>query len=221
MKQSRPPKRPSTAALLAVLLAIGVTPMAAAQVYRIVGPDGKVTYTDKPPEVRAKPAPAGASTAAASGARLPYALQQPVARYPVTLYTGDGCAPCDRARSYLRGRGVPFTEKTVNTDEDIKALQQGKEGAVSLPVGTVGTQRLTGFSEGSWKPFLDAAGYPATSALPRNYSYAPATPLAPPKEQKSADAAEPAADGEPKSADPATVPVEQPATEENPTGLRF
>jgi arsenate reductase-like glutaredoxin family protein len=42
-------------------------------------------------------------------------------RYPVVLYTGKNCAPCGLAAAYLAGRGIPFTEKTVVSNEDIDA----------------------------------------------------------------------------------------------------
>ncbi|MCJ7798281.1 MAG: DUF4124 domain-containing protein, partial [Polaromonas sp.] len=66
-------------------------------VYRIVGPDGKVSFSDKSPpsasearvtSVNASPAATGTS------AGLPYGLRQVAAKYPVTLYTGDKCGPC-------------------------------------------------------------------------------------------------------------------------------
>ena len=78
-------------------------------VYRIVGPDGKVSFSDKPPvEPAAKAAPGKAalgklesSSSPATGS-LPFELRQVVSKYPVTLYTGDNCGPCQSARSMLK-----------------------------------------------------------------------------------------------------------------------
>ena len=84
-------------------------------VYRIVGSDGKVTFSDKPPvEARAKVSTgAGASGSSNAASPLPFELRQVAQKYPVTLYLGDNCGPCQSAKTLLLSRGVPFSEKTV------------------------------------------------------------------------------------------------------------
>ena len=153
-------------------------------VYRIVGPDGKVSFSDKPPvEPAAKAAPGKAalgkldSNSGGSGnGSLPFELRQVVNKYPVTLYTGDNCGPCQSARSMLITRGVPFTEKTVNTNEDAQALQR-LSGDNTLPFGTIGGQQLKGYSDAEWTQYLTAAGYPTTTTLPSSYRQGAATPM--------------------------------------------
>ena len=146
-----------------------------------VDPDGKVTSSDRAPSEKATPALAGSAGAApvaatAAGGDLPYALRQTVSRFPVTLYTSADCAPCDSARSLLKSRGVPFTERTVNTNQDIDVLKS-LSGNASLPFGTIGGQHLNGFLDTEWTQYLDAAGYPKKSQLPSNYRQPAATPL--------------------------------------------
>ena len=190
----------------------------AQQIYRIVGPDGKVTFSDRAPREDAAPALSGSSGGApASGAALPYALQQVATRFPVTLYTGDDCAPCDSARRLLSGRGVPFTERTIKSNEDIDALKS-LSGNASLPFGTIGGQHLTGFSDGEWTQYLDAAGYPKKSELPSNYRQPAAAPLVALKPLQAAPTA-PAARRDtprPERTDPSTGPGPS-----NPAGIRF
>ena len=179
-------------------------------VQRIVGPDGKVTYTDRA-------APASANTPAATSSEagaLPYALRQAVQRYPVTLYTGDKCNPCNSARELLQKRGVPFTEKTITTAEDGQAFAAlGAENA--LPLVTIGTQRVSGFLAADLNRYLDAAGYPATSQLPRTHRN-PAPQALAPTAPKAPEA--PKADAPPAPAAP-TAPVAAPPS--NPAGIRF
>ena len=190
-------------------------------VYRIVGADGKVSFSDKPPvEPAAKAAPGRAAPGggAASGA-LPYELRQIANKCPVTLYTGENCAPCQSARSMLITRGVPFTEKTVITNEDIQALQR-LSGDSGLPFATIGGQQLKGYSDSEWTQFLNAAGYPTSSALPSGYRQAAATPMvavtaAPIAAAPAARAATPAPA---TSTTPAPTPAASPA---NPSGIRF
>lgn len=208
-------------ALVIATLSLGAALPAAAQgVYRIVGPDGRVTFSDQPPAASnaAPAARAGAGGAATGGTALPFELRQVASRYPVVLYSGNDCAPCNSGRNLLNARGIPYTEKTVTTAEDIEALKR-LAGEASLPFLTIGGQRLRGFSDAEWTQYLNAAGYPAQSALPSGYRRAapsplvaltPAAPAGTPA-TAAADAQAPAA--------PAEVPVEAPAS--NPAGIRF
>ncbi|OYU73598.1 MAG: hypothetical protein CFE32_20475, partial [Alphaproteobacteria bacterium PA3] len=107
---------------------------------------------------------------------LPAELRPVAARFPVTLYTGTDCAPCDSARQMLRQRGIPFAERSVTTDDDIQALQRMSNGR-TLPTLAVGQQILRGWLDSDWAQTLDLAGYPKESRLPRDYSPPPATPL--------------------------------------------
>ncbi|MHB1250391.1 MAG: glutaredoxin family protein, partial [Polaromonas sp.] len=151
----------------------------AQQVYRSVGTDGKVTFSDQPPPP-ASNAKVSASTASPAGgaasAALPFELRQVASKYPVTLYTGENCTPCGAGRSMLTSRGIPFTEKTVTSNEDIQALQR-LSGDTALPFMTIGSQQLKGFSDAEWTQFLNAAGYPPSSVLPASYRPPAATPL--------------------------------------------
>ena len=207
-------------ALLVLAAGLSATAASAQQVFRIVGPDGKVSFSDKPPPASANTkvtaAASDSSARAAANNSLPFELRKVAGQYPVTLYTGDNCGPCGSARSLLTTRGVPFTEKTVTTNEDAQALQR-VSGESVLPFATIGSQQLKGFSDAEWTQFLDAAGYPKTSVLPASYRQATATPLvtvsAPPAPAAArVGAAAPA---------PATIPVIPPTTPDNPAGIRF
>ncbi len=199
-----------------IALAAGLaSPLAQAQqVYRIVGPDGKVTFSDRRPLTDAKVNEAAAKgTGGAGTAGLPFELRQAAQKYPVLLYTGDNCGPCGPARSLLSNRGIPFTEKTVITAQDAEALKR-LSGETSLPFVTIGSQQLKGFSDVEWTQFLNAAGYPAKSVLPASYRPPAPTPLV-------AVAAAPAASAAsaPKSA--AKPPAETPVISNSPSGIRF
>lgn len=190
---------PHTSVLsLPVALLVGAAALSTAvpawALYKVVGPDGKVTYTDRAPQS----APAQALKADGTPApaeRLPYALQQVVSRYPVVLYTGRNCGPCDAGRQMLKARGVPFTEKTVTTAEDAKALQRA-ENTDGLPVLRIGPRQLQGYAHNEWVSYLDAAGYPAQSTLPASYQWPAPQPLVPvtpaPASESTTPAAEPA-----------------------------
>lgn len=199
----------------------------AQSVYRIVGPDGKVTFSDRAPEATAAGASAATNTARANAGagpavELPYELRRVAQRFPVTLYTGENCAPCTSARNMLLQRGVPFTERTVTSNEDIDALQR-LSGANSLPYGTIGGQKLLGFSELEWSQYLNAAGYPQKSSLPANYQRSAATPLVAIKAVEAAPDEQAAAAREPAEARPRPARPVAPSgpSPSNPAGIKF
>ena len=151
--------------LLIALAGAGLAGTALAQ-YKVVGPDGRITYTDRPPinepgKVTALTRAGTAASAPAGGdGSLPFELRQVVSRYPVTLYTGANCAPCDTGRQMLQQRGVPYVERRIVTDEDTSALER-LSGGRTIPSLTVGAQPLRGYNATDWANYLDVAGYPA------------------------------------------------------------
>jgi glutaredoxin len=207
------------APVASMLLCLSAGAVLAQPVYRIVGPDGKVTFSDRAPSAdsaAASTSAAGAGSGSAAATGLPFALQQVASRFPVTLYTGSDCAPCDGARQLLVQRGVPFTERTVSSNADIAALQR-LSGKAALPFGTIGSQQLQGFSDTEWTQFLDAAGYPKQSALPASYRRPAATPLVAVQPLEPARAPEPAAPAVPER----LAPANNPSAPSNPAGIRF
>jgi glutaredoxin len=207
----------SVAACALSVLALGAFSfnVQAQQLYRIVGPDGKVTFSDTPP-----PAASNAKVTAGRGGKfaadgptgnpsLPSDLRAVATRYPVTLYTSKDCGPCGNARNMLSNRGVPFTEKLIESNQDIEALQR-LSGENSLPFATIGAQQLKGYSDQEWSQYLDAAGYPKASALPANYRNPAPTPMVARAVPTPAAA-------------PAPAPVQAPVVAEptNPAGIKF
>lgn len=211
--------RPRRAALLAAATVLVLLPVLtpAQGIYRIVGPDGRVTFSDKPPASSEKAtalSPSGRSAQNGAAGELPFELREAMNRYPVTLYTGDNCEPCGAARNLLNSRGIPFTERTIITAQDVEALKRlGMEAMI--PAATIGGQRLKGYSEGEWSGYLDAAGYPKTSRLPSGYRNPAPSPLVPIAEAAPTPAARP-------PAAPATPSTPLPGpTPDNPAGIVF
>ena len=210
-----PRAAPLTAAVLAALAAALALP-AAAQ-FKVVNPDGSVTYTDRPPlaapNLRVIQLGRGGN-AAEPETTLPAELRQTVQRHPVTLYATSECAPCDTGRQLLAARGVPYTERRILSEEDAQALER-LFGSRTLPVLTIGAQALRGLTDTDWISYLEAAGYPRQSRLPRGWQPAPATPLV----ERAAAAPTPSA-APPRAAQAAAQAASAP--EAPPTaGIRF
>ncbi|MEO8124254.1 MAG: glutaredoxin family protein [Burkholderiales bacterium] len=196
----------ASGALIATLL----TALPAHALYKVVAPDGKVTYTDRVPDAAGgKVTPLNAAgAAAADSTALPPELQKVVAKYPVTLFVTVDCTPCDNARALLRQRGIPHAEKIVQSGDDVDALQR-LTGTRDVPTLMIGVQAVPGLEPQAWNGYLNAAGYPQQSMLPGGYEYAAPTPLLTKRET-----AEPAA-SRPVVPLPAAEPLR------NAAGIRF
>ncbi len=188
---TRLPSAPRLAVALGALLLTG----AALAQYKVVGPDGRVTYTDKPPATQAPGTRVGgdagggatANAAPPSTSGVPYETRQAMQRFPVALYASRSCGPCDQARTWLKTQGIPFTEYGINADADVRALA-AKFGDTSLPMVTVGGQTLRGYNAPELETTIHAAGYPSQVKL-FGYQWPAAVPLAPPTTTAAAPAA--------------------------------
>ena len=197
------------ALLTAVTAALLFAAPSAHALFKIVGPDGRVTYTDRVPSAgEGRVMPVDGMTGRASDPALPFALRQVATRFPVTLYTASNCGEaCALGRSLLAKRGVPYTERTAETDEEREAWVR-LVGGLEAPVLKVGEQMLRGYAPVAWDETLDVAGYPRQSLLPANYQAPPAMPMIarqPPPQQPA-----------PR---PTTAPAADPGS--NPSGIRF
>lgn len=191
---------------------------AQAQLYKWVGPDGKINYTDTPPPASVKQVEKKSNLGGGPNyADLPYELAEVSKNQPVTLYSSAKCSPCDDGRKLLNTRGIPFAEKTVTSNEDIEQLKQ-VSGEAQLPVLIVGRNKQAGFLSSAWSAALTAAGYPESSKLPKNFSNGPAEPAVPPK-PLAAKSDKQEGNGNTPARSPSTdLP---PATGNAPPGFRF
>jgi len=164
--------------LLALSALAATVPLAHAQ-YKVVGSDGKVTYTDRAPNSTEGRVTALGARAQAEAVEpdLPFELRQAATKYPVTLYTTTGvCDACNAGRQLLKQRGIPYTERQAVTSEDVDALEK-LSGGRDAPTLTIGSQVLRGLAHDTWNQYLDAAGYPRESKLPPGYQQRPVAPV--------------------------------------------
>jgi len=166
----------------ALTLVVALLAVPAHAQFKVIGPDGKVTYTDREPSAsEGKVVPIGNRAVVApqpdAEPELPFELRQAATRYPVTLYVStNACEPCNAGRQLLKQRGIPFSEKLVVTNEDGEALER-LSGSRDAPTLSIGTQVVRGFAAETWASYLDAAGYPRESRLPSSYQYKAAAPV--------------------------------------------
>jgi glutaredoxin len=139
--------------------------------YKVVGPDGKITYTDRP-------AAEGKSVTALEFASAPSSpLPDSVLKYQAdlqksmqnrlaqaskiessgtpTLFIATWCGYCTRAKAYLKGKGIGFREYDIDTAEGGRAYFEAG-GRKGVPLLVAGDKRQQGFSEGSYDKFFAA-----------------------------------------------------------------
>ncbi len=228
------PLGPALGLLLGLVLSTAAVTPAHAQ-YKVVRPDGSVAYTDRPPTTgnaqvtaigRSEPAtrPVANRPSGSAGTRLqlipttgfPLKLREAVTRYPVTLFSTSDCPSCDKGRQLLLQRGVPFIERRVLTDEDIMAFER-QFNTRNLPTLTIGPQPMPGFSGNDWNNYLDAAGYPETSLLPKGWRAPEPSPLA----ARTQPAPPPTPDATEAAEAPPPVPAPAPESRRTGTTIRF
>lgn len=198
----------------AVLALVALCASAQGQtVYRTQGANGQAVFSDRP-SVDAKTIPMRSN--ASPDATLPYDLQQVIQRYPLVLFTTRECPPCGEARGWLMKRGLPFSERQVNTQEEQQAFQL-QSSSMRMPQFRVGEQVLTGFDKQNWGRYIAAAGYPDLVKLPVGYKRPDPTRLTSAAAPTSAANADELPDA--NTLPPATPPAR--TSPDNPSGIRF
>jgi glutaredoxin len=184
--------------------------------YKIVGPDGQVTYTDKPPTASDVRIGNNSVPKDPGSGGIPYETRQAMARYPVTLYAAKGCNACDNVRTWLRGHAVPFNEVSLSTDNDYLALQ-ARFGETLVPVTTIGGQTLKNYNSADLQSYIEAAGYPKQARLVGYNWPAPVPMTTPPRVAPATAAADPNA----TTADPAAQPAKPVPPPPSKNGIQF
>ena len=124
---------------------------------------GTTVISDQPPPPGTKQVVKRAGEEA-SEQQVPYATRQAAEKFPVTVYTAASCGDaCTQARGLLNSRGIPFSEKVLQSQEEIAELARLLGSDAATPTLIVGRQNFKGFEVGAWNNLLDLAGYPRTA----------------------------------------------------------
>lgn len=192
--------------IVLLLCCLALMPLGAhaGKLYRWVDAQGKVHYGDTPPADAAQVEAKKLSGSVAPSEDLSYETRRAQQNFPVTLYVTKACgAPCDQARGLLNKRGVPFSEKSISTQEELDSFK-ALSGSDSAPTLAVGRTFLKGFLAERWHSELDIAGYSKTAPYraPRPLpASAPAatSEVAPDNPESAGNAASPPASATPET----------------------
>jgi glutaredoxin len=147
-------------AALLICIALTLTANADAQtVYKSIGPDGKVVYSDSPPvdsknarklkfdKLPASPLPAPARASVEQQKRST-STAVPVTT-AVVLYSAAWCGYCKAAKTWLGTRGIAYREIDIDTDSGRAYFAQAG-GGDGIPLLVAGGQRVQGFSPAAY-----------------------------------------------------------------------
>jgi hypothetical protein len=138
-----------------------------AEMYRWVDDKGVVNYTPFPPPANIKKVETkriGSNTA--QPVEPSYALAQAVKNFPITLFATDCGEICNNARTHLKKRGIPYTEKNPISPTDVEEFRKVSGGGMEIPLLIVGSLKtIKGYQATDWDSTFDQAGYPS-SAVP-------------------------------------------------------
>lgn len=164
--------------LMSLLLVANVQ---AGELYRSIDSSGKVHYGDSPLPGTEDVEELKLGKEPAPDESLPYETQRAMQNFPVTLYTFPDCGSvCQQARDLLSKRGIPFTEKSLVTQEELDTFQKNS-GDNQFPAATVGKTWLKRFLAEQWNNELDIAGYPKKVLAYRPKPSTKPAPAAPPQ----------------------------------------
>ena len=127
---------------------------AQAEIYKVTGADGKVSYTDKAPQ---------SATAKAEKLKIQvYSGTPSVSSYngsvkKVTMLSAQWCGVCKRAKAYMNSHKIAFEEWDIDQSEYARA-KMNELGAKGVPVILVGKQKMVGFSAEELESMIKNAG---------------------------------------------------------------
>jgi glutaredoxin len=148
------------ASVIALLFGFGVLfsiTSPAQSLYKSVGPDGKITYSDRPPPegrvektMRFNNLPGSTLTALAAD-RIEQLRQQKAGQQAAiqqgqtVIYTTSWCGYCKKAKAYLASKGISYQELDIETEPGLAAYAQAGGGG-GVPLLLHRGERVQGFS---------------------------------------------------------------------------
>lgn len=155
--------------LLLLVAAFTATGTVADTIYKSIGADGKVIYSDKPPanasvqktlEYRDLPATPLPESVRRYRDQLEAGMEKRLAGDASAdpaprLFTASWCGYCRKARAHLARRGIGFREFDIETPEGMQAYAS-TGGGQGVPVLMWKGQRIDGYSPEAYDDFANA-----------------------------------------------------------------
>ena len=145
---------------LFLLGAMLVAVAAQAQIYKWTDSQGRVHFSDHPPEQGHAETvkihiPSFGGPAVVS--RISSNPGSSAGHCSVTIYTTQSCPYCMQAKAFLSSKGIGYRERDVGSDDGARQEFARLNGR-GVPVILVGDQRMDGFDQGRLTNLLKTAG---------------------------------------------------------------
>lgn len=143
----------------------------AGSLYKSIGPDGGIVYSDQPPatgkiektfnytNLPATPLPESViryrdELQKSMKARLA-GLDKPSASSGPVLFTAVWCGYCRHAKAYLNEKSISFKEHDIDTPTGMGAFAAA-EGGKGVPLLVLNGKKISGFSKASYDSLFSA-----------------------------------------------------------------
>ena len=149
----------------AMVLAIAATSPQAQTVYKSIGPDGNIIYSDHPPanakvertftfvELPSTPVPDLPPPPKNSPAqKSAHVVQAALPIGGVVMYSATWCGYCRRAKTYLAKNHIAYTNVDIDTLDGRAAFMQAGKGGV--PLLQSGNRKIRGFTPEGYDAFF-------------------------------------------------------------------
>lgn len=127
---------------------------ARAEVYKTIGADGRISYTDKPPDTFSADKTEKLKLQTYAGDPVVSSSNSAVKR--VVIISAEWCGVCTRAKAYMRSHKIDFEEWDIDKSNFARAKMK-EHGAKGVPLILVGKQKMVGFSEATLEEMLKKA----------------------------------------------------------------
>lgn len=147
--------------LLLLLSCASMSDALADTLYKSVGPDGRATYSDRPPadgriaktltfeNLPSTPLPAATAADLERLRRSAPALSMNAAPTEVILFSATWCGYCRNAKAYMRAKGIQYQEFDIDSAEG-KAAFARAGGSKGVPLLFARGLRVQGFSPAAY-----------------------------------------------------------------------
>jgi len=152
--------------LLAGAVAVSSSALAG-KLYKWVDADGNVSYQDMPPpdgETYKTTNLSDKKLGALKSETGETKMSDLAASTPITVYSVQDCDSCDTVKAYLQTRSIPFQDKMIDGNEELKQELLAKAKKMQVPALTVGDKVVFGYRRSEIESALSASGYPVKQA---------------------------------------------------------
>jgi glutaredoxin len=152
------------ASVLIVIAYLCYSVALAQTVYKSIGPDGNVVYSDHPPadgkvdktfnfvELPSSPVPDLPADSANTSGKKAMPTQPVVPRDGVLMYSASWCGYCKRAKAYLAKNHIAYSSVDIDTADGRSSFQEVGKG--SVPLLFWGKRRIRGFTAEGYDAFF-------------------------------------------------------------------